>query len=199
MRQNFTQWLLVGFLLCQLCSCASNTELATSAQKREEDVYRINVGDKMKINVWRVAELTLEAKVNRDGTLGYPLLGDLPVEGKTAKEVEQSIKDGLSKGYVENPLVTVTVIQGSWRYFITGEVKTSGSFPLEEDINVYQAIIRAGGFTDFASRTVKIIRYERGRRRVINVNVNRYHDPGEDIKEGRVVPGDTIIVTRSLL
>ncbi len=204
MKKKGIGWLF-GMLAVLLASCSAIPEIfdafpsvgAPQAAHKDEDVYRLVPGDKISINVWRVPELTLETKVNRDGSIGFPLLGDVPAVGKTTKELEVYLREGLSKGFVENPVVTVTV-KGQWRYFITGEVKQSGSFTLDEDINVYQAIIRAGGFTDFASKSIRIVRYEMGKRRVVRINVNRYLQAGEEMKEGRVQPGDVIVVPRSL-
>ena len=124
----------------------------------EDRAYRIRPGDVILIDVWRVPVLGQKVKVGLDGTFLYPLLGSVTAEGKTVDELRTYLTEALSENYLVDPVVTVTIDSGTQGFFVVGEVKRPGSFKLEEKIDVYQAIITAGGFTDFASKRGEIIR-----------------------------------------
>ena len=72
-------------------------------------------------------------------------------------------------------------------YYVTGEVKSPGRFPYEENMTVLHAVTTAGGFTDRASqRRTYIIREQSGQKEKIQVKTD---DP--------IRPGDTIVVPES--
>jgi polysaccharide export outer membrane protein len=72
-------------------------------------------------------------------------------------------------------------------YYVTGEVKSPGRFPYEENMTVLMAVTTAGGFTDKASRrSIKTIREQGGHKEEIKVKM-------DDL----IRPGDTIVVPES--
>jgi len=165
-------------------------------QESEESTYRIHSGDTLSINVWRVPLLTQDVIVGLDGTFLYPLLGSVPAEGKTIDEIRKYLTEALGKNYLVGPVVTVVLASKTQEYFVVGEVKKPGAFKMEERIDVYQAIITAGGFTDFASKRVKIIRKTSGQKKVIKVNIGKFHKKYDP--EANIQPGDVIEVPKRL-
>jgi polysaccharide export outer membrane protein len=94
------------------------------------------------------------------------------------------------------PQVTVTVSQAvSARFYVIGEVTTSGAFPLTGRITVLQALALAGGFREFAKRErIVVIREKGGERRAIPFNF-RDLEAGINLEQNIVVEaGDTLIV-----
>ena len=116
--------------------------------------------------------------------------------GLTVQEVDDKITELLEKDYFVNPDVSVTmsVVQ----FFITGEVKKPGAYPILGNITPIQAVSLAGGFTDFASHTLRIIRKSEGKTETIKINTDAI--PAEEMEVGEeyiMRPNDVIIVPRS--
>ena len=129
-----------------LLLCVSFQALAS------DELYRLGVGDLIKVQVYDEPELSLETRVSDSGSIDYPVLGSIALKGRTLREVKQSIHDGLLDGYLVNPNVYVSVVE--YRpYFINGEVITSGGYPFHPGLTVNKAITIAGGFTERASKS----------------------------------------------
>lgn len=130
--------------------------------------YRLGIGDVVVINVWREPVLSGETFVRNDGRISMNLLGDVDAVGRTPMALRGEIQDRLSD-YIENPVVTVTLKNPtSQKYYVIGEVNSPGEYDLITDLTFLQAIARAGGFSEWASkRRVVIIRHtEHGEERI---------------------------------
>src|SRR3546814_3992892 len=62
--------------------------------------YRINAGDELEVYVWGEERLQRKVKVLPDGTIAFPLVGQIKVQGYLPAEVEELITNGLSAQYV---------------------------------------------------------------------------------------------------
>ena len=199
--------LLSALSIFVLTSCAGVQETGVfkdevskeESTKSPDSAYRIQPGDLVLIDVWRVQVLSQKVKVGMDGTFVYPLIGTVPARDKTVDELRAYLTKALSDGYLVDPVVTVTIDTKTQRFFVVGEVKQPGAFTLEEKIDVYQAIITAGGFTDFASKSVNIIRKSGGRKKVIGINIGRFTKEGRSNPEAEIQAGDTVVVKKRLL
>ncbi|HNV85382.1 MAG TPA: polysaccharide biosynthesis/export family protein [Candidatus Omnitrophota bacterium] len=162
--------------------------------------YRINPKDILEIEVYPDRDLSREVTVTRTGTISFPLLGEIQVQGLSVSAMERKMKVLLEKDYLVNPQVYVKVK----RYHevsvsILGEVNRPGTYELESqegETTLLEAIAKAGGFSALANiKKIKIIRTEGGQRKVYQVN-------GEDVIKGkkRDVPlkaNDIIVVQQS--
>jgi polysaccharide biosynthesis/export protein len=157
--------------------------------------YYIAPGDVLKLTVWKEPELTTDVFVRLDGRITVPLVGDLKVSGRTTEQVATEIRTKL-RAFLEVPLVTLTVAQAiSARFYVIGEVGTSGAFPLTGRITVVQALALAGGFRTFAKRErIVIIRERLGVRSAIPFNF-RDLEVGARLEQNiPLLSGDIIIV-----
>ena len=121
--------------------------------------YRLGAGDKMRIEVYRDAQLSQSAQVRPDGKITLPLVGDLEASGKTPAELDDTITLALRE-YINNPSVTVIVVEamGSTAY-VLGGVNNPGAVQLQGPVTVLQALALAGGLNDFADRkNIRILR-----------------------------------------
>ncbi len=137
--------------------------VATPSETPPDDVpdYYVAPGDVLRLSVWKEPELTTDVFVRLDGRITVPLVGDLKVSGRTTESVATEIRTKL-RAFLEVPLVTLTVHQAtSARFYVVGEVATSGAFPLTGRITVLQALAVAGGFRTFAKRERIVIVRER--------------------------------------
>jgi polysaccharide export outer membrane protein len=116
--------------------------------------YRIGAGDTLYITVWEHPELTSPAGqqtpangrlVHSDGTLFYPYVGELKVEGMTIGELRRLIESRLGK-YIVRPQVDVGVIDyGSQRIFLQGAFQNTTPQPITAlPMTLAQALGTAG-------------------------------------------------------
>lgn len=122
--------------------------LALSAS--EENNYKLDAGDEIRILVYDEPDLTVETTINDDGKINFPLIGIISVKGKTGPQVQKLIHKGLLGDYLLNPSVQVDII--TYRpFYIHGEVNKPGAYPYKPGLNIDQAIALAGGLTERAS------------------------------------------------
>jgi len=113
--------------------------------------YRLGPGDQILISVFGEGDLSMGFRLNDTGTLNYPFLGELQVEGLSVTELEHLITRGLKGPYLVNPDVTVSIKE--YRpFFLHGEVKRPGGIPYQAGLTLEKAIALGGGFTERASK-----------------------------------------------
>jgi len=157
--------------------------------------YVIQPRDVISISVWRHEDLTQAVEVNNEGMISFPLLKEVKAAGLTAEELEDVLTTALAKDYLKDPHVTVHVRKKP--VYVTGQVKRPGPVELQGPLTVSEAIVLAGGFTDFAARgKVRIIRSEASSKKIIRVNVKRVM-AGKREKDVQLQPGDVIEVPQS--
>lgn len=158
--------------------------------------YRLAAGDKLRIEVYKDAQLSQSLQVRPDGKVTLPLIGDVPAAGRTAVELRDAIVGAL-KEYITNPVVTVIVVEASPQVvYITGEVNKPGALPLMNGrMSVLQALAMAGGFTDFANKKdVRILRKGAAGMQTLKFNYKDAIDDGNAREPLQLQAGDTVIV-----
>ncbi len=121
--------------------------------------YRLVAGDKLRIEVYRDAQLSQSLQVRPDGKITLPLIGDIKAEGRTSTELRDALVAAL-KEYNTNPVVTVIVVETVPPvFYVMGEVNTPGTFEIKGQVSAVQALAMAGGFKDFAKpKSIRILR-----------------------------------------
>jgi polysaccharide export outer membrane protein len=114
-----------------------------------QQAYHIGPADVLTVNVFRVPNLSGDLEVDATGNITMPLLGPVPVQGKTNIEVASDLADRLGSKYLQSPEVQVTV-KSSPRQKITldGAVKQPGQYPVIGTTTLVQSIALAGGTAD---------------------------------------------------
>ena len=113
--------------------------------------YRLAPGDKLRVEVYKDAQLSQSLQIRPDGKVTLPLLGDIVAADLTPIQLRDRIATQL-KEYVTNPVVTVIVVEASpAMVYVMGEVGQPGSIPMRGPMTVLQALAMAGGFR--SSRT----------------------------------------------
>ncbi len=170
----------VGFVLALL---AVHTVPASSD-------YLVGAEDVLSISVYEHPDLQTLARVENDGTIQFPLVGEVSVEGKAAAQISRDIERKLADGFLVEPHVTVFVQEFKSRTVVVmGQVRRPGMYELSGPLTVVEAVSKAGGFTDIAAqRSVKILRNQDGVERSLgNVDMST-----------EVLPDDVIVVPESL-
>jgi polysaccharide export outer membrane protein len=160
------------------------------------DTYQIGIGDVLEITTWKEPDFSRDnIMVRLDGHISFPLLDDFPAAGLSPMELKYNLEAGL-KAYVSNPVVTVHIVNPiSQKFYILGEVRRTGEYPLVKHLTVLQAFALAGGFTEWASKKeIMLLRHEGGRDKIFRIN---YKDitKGKDLSQNlKLQADDTIIV-----
>jgi len=110
--------------------------------------YTLGPGDEIRIVVFQNPDLTLDTRVNENGSITYPLIGSVDVGGKPITAAETSIANALkSGGFVQKPQVNILLmrIRGN-QVSVLGEVNRPGRYPIETfNTRVSEMLANAGG------------------------------------------------------
>jgi polysaccharide export outer membrane protein len=157
------------------------------------DEYRISPGDKLRIEVYKDAQLSQSVQVRPDGKVTLPLIGDIAAIGRTPIELRNAIGAAF-KEYITNPTVTVIVVEATAATaYVMGEVNHPGAVTLLSPLTVLQALALAGGLKDFAdTKNIRILRKSPAGMQMINFNY-------KDALKSATAPiylrsGDTVVV-----
>ena len=132
------------------CAFDKGSESFQEHQEQSED-YRIAPGDVISILVFGEDDLSLNnINVAHNGTISFPLLGEVDVQDLTTGQIEQRFEKLLSNGYLKNPRITVSVQQYRL-FYIVGEVNSPGGYSYRHGLTVQKAIALAGDLTHRAS------------------------------------------------
>ncbi len=142
-------------------------------------------------------------RVSDNGELEVPYIGPIPAEGKTCKELAYNIKAALEREYYYHATVILALDRVSeksrGRVYVYGSVRAQGpqEIPADESYTVSKAIIRAGGFGDFANkRKVKVTR-KNGQD--FTIDLKRVIEEGKPDADMVVLPDDQIYVPQRLI
>src|SRR6202522_97341 len=96
--------------------------------------YLLGPGDLLKITVFKNTDLSLDVRVSDSGSIGYPLVGAVPVGGLTLDAAEKKIAKMLQDGgFVVNPQISILLTQGfNDLVSVIGEVNKSGRYSTEQ-------------------------------------------------------------------
>lgn len=139
----------------------STTRSVTAMQdidSQSNDV--IGEGDQILITVYGQPDLGADITVGESGVITLPLVGSLDVKDKTTLEIAKMFSNKLEQGqYLLDPKVSVKLIQQVSRSFsVLGEVVRPGRFQLKGNISLLDALSLAGGITQRAQKTLKVLR-----------------------------------------
>lgn len=122
--------------------------LATSASGTSASgEYRIGATDLLRINVFRVPDLSFdEIRVDAAGVIQIPLIGTVRAEGLTPNELSDALAVRLGAQYLRNPQITVTVLEAaSQKITVDGAVTQPGVYEMQGRTTLLQAVAMARG------------------------------------------------------
>lgn len=142
-------------------------------------------------------------RVSDNGELEVPYIGMVPAEGKTCMELANNIKGALEREYYYHATVILALDRVSeksrGKVYVYGSVRSQGpqEIPADESYTVSKAVIRAGGFGDFANkRKVKVTR-KNGQD--FTVDLKEVIENGKSDLDKVLQPDDQIYVPQRLI
>lgn len=195
-RASFGFWV---FLAVMLSACSTPPVDQPPETKEVLAEYRIGVGDSLRINVWRNAEISSDVPVRPDGMISLPLVGDIKAAGRTTEELAAALTSALTD-YVRNPQVTVIVTNPSSSDFqrrvrITGAVQNPQSLAYRDGMTVLDLVLMAGGPNEFASpNKAKLYRRVEGEVKVYPIHLEDLIEKGKVETNYSLQPSDIVTV-----
>jgi polysaccharide export outer membrane protein len=182
----------------------SSSVLRTNSMSVLDDKKKLGANDYISFRVVEDRDNESQRlRVNDNGELEVPYVGLVPAQGKSCKELAYTIKSLLEREYYYHATVILAVDRVSekskGRIYVYGSVKGQGpqEIPFDESYTVSKAIIKAGGFGDFANkRKVKLTR-KNGQE--FTVDLKRVIEEGHTDEDLELQPDDQIYVPQRLI
>lgn len=164
-------------------------------------------GDVLNFRIVEDRDPPVALRINDAGNIEVPYIGTVSAAGQTPRGLAFSVRSLLEKEYYHNATVIISLDTAGERsaglFYITGAVKGGGpmEIPFNERFTVSKAILRAGGFADFANeRKVLVTRPKPdGTTETITVDVKQVIEKGRQDLDVEVLPNDLIRVPERLI
>ncbi|MHB1023488.1 MAG: polysaccharide export protein EpsE [Acidobacteriaceae bacterium] len=161
--------------------------------------YQLGSGDIVHITVYDHPELLTDARVDEQGRISFPLIGGVPVAGKTAAAAQNLIADALEKGdFIKKPQVNLIVTEyRSKQVSVLGQVNKPGKYPLDSASTVSDLLALAGGTTLDGADEIILIRNQDGKSQQFKIDTKSLFQDGRVDLNHQVKGGDVIFVPRA--
>jgi protein involved in polysaccharide export with SLBB domain len=185
-----------------------SNEVVTATVVAPNEKHPLAIGDQLSFRIQEDLEDPKESRepkslvVTDSGEIEVPYIGRVCAESKTCGQLAAEIKTALEKEYYYRATVTLALdlrAKTRGRVYLVGPVRAPGAqdIPTDETLTVSKAIMRAGGFTDFADRkNVKVTR--RGGPgagdQTFVIDVAQILDKGKTDRDLPLEPGDLIVI-----
>jgi polysaccharide export outer membrane protein len=158
---------------------------------------RLSPGDVIKLSFAEESDLDQTQKIRRDGTISLPYLGQVTAAGKRVIDLQHELTRRYDE-YLDNPEVLVTLENALATVIVSGFAIYPGKVTFDRPTTVYQAIMTAGGVSDYGSLSnIHLTRIINGVQRTETINL-RPNIRGKPTQPEYVQDGDVIYISRSL-
>jgi protein involved in polysaccharide export with SLBB domain len=173
-----------------------------------DDKYKLRVGDKISLQILEDRDLPKGLVVADSGELDVPYIGRVAASDKTCKQLADELKVRLEKEYYHRATVIIALDVANkllGRIYVWGQVRSQGPIDItvNENLTAGKAILRAGGFGDFANKKrVKVVRgggTEGGAKQSFELNMVDILEKGKTERDVVLQPDDFIIVPSRLI
>ncbi len=188
--------MLVLLLVLVLSACGDDPPVVYPTVAPFDDTkLELGPGDKLELTIF-YADKESKATYTLDGSGQFEVrfIGTVNASSKTMRDVQEEIRSRLADGYLNNPVVSLTVVEiNSLKCSVFGQVARSGTVKFTPGMTIIEAIAQSGGFSPLARKNmVKVTRTLDGQKKT-------YKIPVEMIGEGKrpnfpMMPGDEVFV-----
>jgi len=185
---------------------ATNSVVATV--ETLDDRYRLAIGDRLSFRIREDEEDPKTLIVTDSGDLEVPYVGRFPADGKTCKQLARELKITLEKDYYYQASVIIAVdsmTKSRGKVYLVGPVRVPGALDIPSDdiLTLGKAIMRAGGFTDYADkRNVKVVRKSGPNdsdTKTFVVDAAQILEKGKTERDLPLEPGDLVLIPERLI
>jgi protein involved in polysaccharide export with SLBB domain len=154
--------------------------------------YIIGPGDELQIRIWGQVQANLRVIVDRSGQIYIPQVGEISVAGVHYGDLEQHLKQGISKIF-KNFNVTASIGRlRSIQIIVVGDARYPGTYTISSLSTLVNAVFASGGPTPQGSlRDIQV------RRDGVTITHFDFYDliiKGDKSKDVRLQPGDILYI-----
>jgi len=158
---------------------------------------RLSPGDVIKVSYADETIPDQTQKIRRDGKVSLPFIGEVTAAGKRIMYFQDELVSRY-EGKLENNEVLVTLENGTATVTVSGFANKPGSYTFDRPTTVYQAIMEAGGVSDYGSASnIHLTRVIDGKQLTETINL-RLAIHGQPVAPEYIQDGDVIYIARSL-
>jgi polysaccharide biosynthesis/export protein len=158
---------------------------------------RLSPGDIIKISYSDETVPDQTQKIRRDGKVSLPFIGEVTAAGKRVSDFQNELVR-LYEPHLENGEVLVTLENGMAAVTVSGFANKPGKFLFDRPTTVFQAIMEAGGVSDYGSLSnIHLVRIINGEQRTETLNL-KPAIRGTPTQPKYIQDGDVIYISRSL-
>ncbi len=181
------------------CAQTQDKDKSADQTQAKDETYIIGNLDRLSVTFWQQPDLNRDVRVDENGMISLPVIGDIKAAGLTPNELSKRIIQQMSIYNTPVSQATVTVTEFNSRsVVVAGQVLTPGNLRYEKIPDVWQVILDAGGPTSEADLShVSIVRKVGEKSNVITVDLYRIIQQGDLSKAPRLQPGDLVNVPQS--
>ena len=173
-----------------------------------DDKYHLSIGDQLSFRIIEDEDDPKPLVVTDSGDVQVPYIGRYPAVGKTCKQLAAALKTELEKEYYYQATVVVAVDskpRSRGKIYLVGAIRAPGPQDIssDEQLTVRKAILRAGGFAEFADQ--KNVRITRGsakspdEKQTFTVNVAQIFEKGKTEEDINLQPGDLVFIPERMI
>jgi polysaccharide export outer membrane protein len=178
-----------------IASALCFAQAAAQEQQRPSASYKILPGDVLLVSVWKEPDLQLELLVRPDGAISFPLAGEIWTHDRSVSDIQKELTARLSR-YITDPVVTVSIkeVLGN-KIYVIGQVNAPGTFIVNPQVDVLQALSMAGGTTPFADlNNIVILRRNNRQQSALSFNYKQVIE-GRNLEQNVILnSGDVVVV-----
>jgi len=176
-----------------------NTKLSTKSKASSASTtgYLIGPEDLIEIDVYETDRLDIAVRISQTGEATLPLVGNIRLEGLTARQAEVEVANALRDGgYLDNPNVTVFIRERNSKVVsVLGSVQAPGDYELLANQTLVDTLSDAQGLSEGAGTIVQVTRDEPdGSKTTYLVDLERLLEKGDPTLDMVLQPGDLVYV-----
>ena len=181
---------------------------AINSMEALDDKYKLGIGDRLSFKILEDGEDSKPFQITDSGDIDFPYIGRFPAFGKTSKQLATELKSQFEKDYYKQATVIVAVdfkAKSQGKVYLVGCVRVPGpqEIPSDEQFTLSKAILRSGGFTDFANQhNIRVTRQHAGQgsgaNQTFNVDVGKILSQGKTDLDLVLEAGDLIYIPEKL-
>jgi polysaccharide export outer membrane protein len=194
------QMILAGIAVILTSVFLSSCELPVVNPLPEQMVPPTSVnlvrGDVIKLTFAGAPELNQSQKIQADGKINLPLIGEVDAAGMTIGSLQSELALRY-KPQLQSTTVMVTLESTVTQVVVSGAVGRGGKLSFDRPTTIFQAIMEAGGVSEYGSlKRVHLIRIVNGEQRTQVLDL-RPTVTGQTTRPFYVRDGDVIYVPSS--
>lgn len=161
--------------------------------------FMVGTNDVLKISVYDHPDMETKVRVNGEGVIQMPLLGQVQIGGLTISEISNKLTALLADGYIVSPQVNVFVEEyGSKKGVILGMVQKPGAYDLSGPTTLLELISKAGGLSEQAGNSAIIKRASAtSEAKNITVDLKALMEGDKDYQQILIENQDTIYISKA--